>query len=268
VRRVRQTASGDAGYWDAAISSFSKEETNAVWRAHSDAVNAALLSPWLPRGQVDRLLKTDAFEEAVAAGLYPVLAPHARRVTLIDVSGAALDAARTRYPAVETVLADARELPFEDGSFEVVVSTSTLDHFRSLEDIAAGLWELHRVLRPGGELLLTLDNRANPVVALRNALPYSLLERLHLVPMYVGATCGPCRLRRLLVDAGFETREVCAALHCPRALAVFAAGVVARASSPAAERTFLRLLMRFESLERLPTRYLTGYFVAARARRR
>jgi hypothetical protein len=36
------------------------------------------------------------------------------------------------------------------------------------------------------------------------------------------------------------------------------------ASAPAAER-FLHSLLRFEALERLPTRFFTGHFVAIRA---
>mgnify|MGYP006138370175 CR=1 FL=1 len=38
----------------------------------------------------------------------------------------------------------------------------------------------------------------NPVVRLRNALPFGLLRRTGLVPYYVGATCGPRRLRDFL----------------------------------------------------------------------
>ncbi len=62
-------------------------------------------------------------------------------------------------------------LPFPDGAFDRVFSNSTLDHFDSRDDIREALRELARVLHPEGELLLTLDNLANPVVRLRNALP-------------------------------------------------------------------------------------------------
>ena len=85
--------------------------------------------------------------------------------------------------------------------------TSTLDHFRSHSEIVTSLRELLRVLRPGGQLLLTLDNPANPLVGLRNALPFGLLHRLRIVPYYVGATCGPRGLRRLLPQVGFEVLE-------------------------------------------------------------
>jgi hypothetical protein len=40
-----------------------------LWRAHSDAVNKALVARWRPVGQMDTLLKTDLFDEAVSDGL-------------------------------------------------------------------------------------------------------------------------------------------------------------------------------------------------------
>src|SRR5439155_7848743 len=55
----------------------------------------------------------------------------------------------------------------------------------------------------GGALVVTLDNGANPVVALRNRLPLGALRRLSLVPYAVGATCGPRRFPRLLVETDF-----------------------------------------------------------------
>jgi len=134
------------------------------------------------------------------------------------------------------------------------VSNSTLDHFPALAEVETAVRELHRVLAPGGLLVLTLDNPWNPLVALRNALPFGPLARIGLVPYYVGATCGPRRLRRLLGEAGFLVEELGAVLHVPR--------VAARALRPP-----LRLLVAAERLGRWPTRYLTGQFVAARARR-
>jgi hypothetical protein len=125
---------------------------------------------------------------------------------------------------------------------------------------------LNRALASGGQLLITMDNLANPVVWLRNALPFRWLNAVGLVPYYVGATGGPRRLRGYLQQAGFEVLETTAILHCPRVLAI----VLARYAEgrKQTQRLFLRFLLAFERLERWPTRYLTGYFVAIRAVKR
>ena len=60
------------------------------------------------------------------------------------------------------------------------------------------------MLRPGGTLVISLDNPANPVVGVRNLLPARLRYGSGLVPYFVGATAGPWRLPRLLDAAGFD----------------------------------------------------------------
>ncbi len=47
---------------------------------------------------------------------------------------------------------DMRQMPFEDDSFDGIVSTYAIDHLR--QDAPAALGEAGRVLRPGGQLLL------------------------------------------------------------------------------------------------------------------
>ncbi len=246
-----------------------------LWRRHSDAVHAALLERWLP-ARLESVLKTDLFDEAVSGGLYPTLARRAKRVVGIDASAAIVEAARARHPALVAVRADVRRLPFGDAEFEAIVSNSTLDHFDSRAEIVAGLREVRRLLRPGGTLVLTLDNPANPILALSKVLPRGALNRgwvrfgratssVGLLPYYVGETLGVGRTRRLLAELDLAVVESGAIVHAPRVLAVLVANVLQQRASPAARERFLRIMMAFEQLSRWPTRYVTGHFVAVRA---
>jgi SAM-dependent methyltransferase len=255
---------GQAGYWDELAAAWLADAPHRLWRDHSDAVNSSLLAAWLPH-RVDRLLKTDLFDEAVAEGLHPLLASRARLVVAIDLSAEIVRAATERHPSLHAITADVRCLPFPDGVFDVIVSTSTLDHFSSRRELVTALRELRRVLRPGGELLLTLDNPANPIVALRARLPFPLLRRLGLLPYFVGATCGPNELVGVLAREGFDVLETTAVLHCPRVVAVAVARLVERHARPRVRRRFLRGLMAWERLQHWPTRFRSGHFVAARA---
>lgn len=254
----------DAEYWDVVAGDWAGRERQKLWRVHADSVNGALLRRWLPAAPVGRILKTDAFDEAVGVGLAPLLEERGT-LTLMDVSSVIINAAGGKYPEAEAVRADARALPFEAGRFDLVLSNSTLDHFPSYADVDRGLAEIHRVLQPGGTLILTLDNLANPLVALRNVLPFGLLRQLGLVPCYVGVSCGPDRTRRLLEATGFRVVEMTAVMHCPRVVAVPLCSFLDRRPGLKAGPTLLRALAACEHLGRLPTRFVTGHFVAARA---
>jgi len=70
---------------------------------------------------------------------------------------------RARRPVPQFLAADARGLPLRTASFDLVLSTSTLDHFDSRREFVAAIAEIARVLRPGGRLVLTIDNPSNPL---------------------------------------------------------------------------------------------------------
>jgi len=266
--KARQTAS--ARYWDEALEELQLGPSLALWRAHCDAVNEAWLKLRLPAERTLRLLKTDLFDDALGEGLFPLLTQVGqRRISIaIDVSRLTIREARRRHPGLSGIQADVRQLPFVNDTFGLIVSNSTLDHFSTQNDLFLGLKELYRVLEPGGTLFLTLDNLANPIIALRQILPFSLLHRLGLVPYFVGKTLGPARLQGALESVGFTVMDVEALLHCPRVLAIPLAKKMHQYGHGSSQRRFLRLLKILEGLERWPTRFITGHFVAARAVKR
>src|SRR5262249_18550288 len=192
----------------------------------------------------------------------------AERVVGMDISMVALQAARTRYTDLDTVGTDTRYLSFADNTFDVIVSTSTLDHFRTRDEIVMSLRELYRVLQPGGHLLLTLDNLANPCVALRNALPLPLLQHLHIVPYYIGATYSPRLLHRLMPQIGFDVLEISAVMHCPRVLVVPLARLLEKYASVEIQQRFLGWCAALEQLACWPTRFISGYFIGVLASKR
>ena len=235
-----------------------------LWRQHSDAVNLALVRSWWPSESVGRVLKTDLFDEVFGEGLYPFMRLSAGSISGIDVSESIVSAARRKYPELQSAVADVRRLPFEDDRFDLVISNSTLDHFQEASDISLAVGELHRVLRPGGQMVLTLDNLRNPMIALRHVLPFRLLNALGLVPYFVGSTFGPRGLCRVVGQAGFRVIDTAFVMHCPRLVVVAIAGLLQRHAKRPAQQQFLRSLMAFEKLSCLPTHSFTGHFVAVR----
>jgi ubiquinone/menaquinone biosynthesis C-methylase UbiE len=75
------------------------------------------------------------------------------RATATDISPGMLTTLRENAKElglkVETVTTEAEQLPFEDGSFDLVFGHAVLHH---IPDLAGGFAEFRRVLRPGGTL--------------------------------------------------------------------------------------------------------------------
>jgi ubiquinone/menaquinone biosynthesis C-methylase UbiE len=88
---------------------------------------------------------------------------------------------REARPGARVLRAPAEDLPFEDSSFDVAVSTLVLC---TVDDQPRAIRELHRVLRPGGRLLLIEHVRSDDPRLAR------WQDRLHGVQLRVGHGCN------------------------------------------------------------------------------
>lgn len=148
-------------------------------------------------------------------------------VTGLDPSDDMLAAARERLAGrknVQLVAGKAEALPFPDGSFDGAVSLQVFEYF---DDVTSPLRELHRVLRPGGRVVISdmhfgtlvwrSDNpdRMRRVLALydehlaRRALPEELgenlsqtgFERVTLTPVvFLDTQLSPDGLARMMLE--------------------------------------------------------------------
>lgn len=71
----------------------------------------------------------------------------------VDILPERVAAASRRVPRASVRQADARSLPFPDGSFALVLLFTLLSSLSTREDVAHALGEARRALRPGGLLL-------------------------------------------------------------------------------------------------------------------
>lgn len=72
-------------------------------------------------------------------------------VVAADFSKGMLEAGKKRYPEIEFRFADAMNLPFREGEFDVVTMSFGL---RNVQDRSKALSEFFRVLKPGGRLVI------------------------------------------------------------------------------------------------------------------
>ncbi|MEX1169598.1 MAG: methyltransferase domain-containing protein [Chloroflexota bacterium] len=111
---------------------------------------------------------------------------------------------------------------FPERSFDVVLSSFTLEHFA---EPAAALANLRRWIRPGGSLVITTVNRRHPFVAAYLGLPDGPRRRLQPLvkataadahPL-IGACNEPTAVRDALAAAGFSEVRLTTVGHLARA---------------------------------------------------
>jgi SAM-dependent methyltransferase len=107
----------------------------------------------------DHSLHKDVLEVACGSGIgLGLLARTARSVTGGDIDEQNCSIAEANYrhiPQVKVLRLDAHQLPFEDGTFDVVLLFEALYYLR---DVPQFFREAHRILRPGGLLITSTVN--------------------------------------------------------------------------------------------------------------
>jgi SAM-dependent methyltransferase len=253
-------------YWDNIVETFpAQSPTMRLWRLYMRQNYARLVHQWL--GDKPVRLKTDLFEEAISdEGPLEDLGAGSFGVDLSEAAARGAHTALLRRGILTNLMtADLRHLPLQAGTVTGILSGSSLDHFTDKRDIEICLAELRRILAAGGVLAITFDNPHNPVVWMRNALPFTWLNRMGLVPYYVGATYTRAEAYASLSALGFKVTEVTAIAHAPRVLAMWLVRLAEWLKAPALQQAVFNLLRAADVLERLPTRFWTGYYIALRA---
>jgi len=107
----------------------------------------------------------------------------------LDFSDSAIRRSKRLLPTAEFVVASVYDIPYPDDNFDMVTCTETLEHLQRPED---ALKEMFRVLRPGGQLVVTVpdgakddwDGHANfwSAAELRHLLLPSRVQRVVPVP--------------------------------------------------------------------------------------
>jgi cyclopropane fatty-acyl-phospholipid synthase-like methyltransferase len=117
------------------------------------------------------------------------------RVTGLDISPEHVRQAALNVPGAEFVCADARTATFPAGNFDAIISLYTFDHIPRDEHPAL-LGRLHEWLRPGGLLLLSIEDYDEP----------GTVTQWLGVDMYF-SMFGADATRQLVREAGFDIEK-------------------------------------------------------------
>src|SRR5882757_1940441 len=130
------------------------------------------------------------------------LADAATRVIGLDYDEQTVAHVRARYPRIDMRHGNLAELPLPAGEVDVVVNFQVIEHLWDQTQFVA---ECHRVLRPGGVLLMSTPNR----------ITFSPGRDTPLNPFHT-RELNAAELTELLVDAGFTVEAMLGVFHGPR----------------------------------------------------
>ena len=251
-----------------------KGYSNELLAEHKRKTYLGLVARWADVASAQSILKTDLFQEASGPDQFLFdLGQVNSNVIGIDVSSEIVGLAKSRANAYgvdagKYLCCDVRHLPFRDSSISLIISDSTLDHFPGEADIVTALQELGRVLRPGGVLILTMDNKSNPTYP-----PYIIFRiwmRLRLSPYFIGRTLSLKKLRQNLEEIGFDVADCTAIFHYPHpdGLVRGLERSLRKLSRGKLDNAIRKALALLDRLEGKRTRYLTGRYIAVKAVKR
>ena len=260
----------EAKYWDEVSrrsqQRFARRPTYEILFKHKGKAYLNLINRWTEVTKNQTILKTDLFPEAAgAAQVLFDIAPASDNVIGIDISAETVEQAKRQanqhgVDGSKYLCCDVRQLPLQNNSIDLVISDSTLDHFPTEAEIITALEELYRVMRVGGTLIITMDNKDKLGEPLRR-----LWIRLGLAPFFIGKTYSIKELQSVLKAIGFRVEETTAIVHQPMFFLKRIIRLLHRISPGRFDPTIKKLLVSLDTLEKRRTRYLTGIYIAAKA---
>lgn len=144
-----------------------------------------------------------ALEIGCGTGLFTAMfAQTGACLVAVDISADLLQKARERgLPPDKVQFLEKRFEDCVDGPFDAVIGSSVLHHL----DLEAALGKIHDLLKPGGVMSFAEPNMLNPQIAFQKNVPW-IKARLGDSPDETAFVRW--RLRRLLLDMGFENPQI------------------------------------------------------------
>lgn len=251
----------ERAFWDSvARSNAANRFLVPAFAKYKGAELKSLVGAWIGETGGLKVLKTDLFEEASGHDQLLFDMFKQDKVFGVDISGFVVERAYNRSKEFgdnyNFITGDVRALPYEDKTFDLIISNSTLDHLPRPE-IGKAVLELKRVLKDGGRLLLTIDNKEN--------LPARLVAG---IGVFSGIISFPIEfysrkeMEGLFARCGLKIEKSTAIIHLPSA-SNKALHALSRVLPEAAINSLAAPLVGLaKTLGRRRTRFLTGWLLA------
>jgi len=252
----------NSAYWNSVaerIIRYPLEQNIAEYKREE---HIKLIEKWVGSLRNKTVLKTDLFEEALGQDHFLFwMLNQTHQVYGMDISFNITKRAKDRTKQLNCksnkfVVCDVRMPSFKNESFDLVVSNSTLDNIYK-NDVSGALFELRRILKPKGILILTLDNKHNPLYLMGY-----LIEKILNTNKYYLSKCYTLKETLNLVrQHNFIVQEFTFLVHIPtpfNKLALF----LTKINKGLFDKLIKYFIRIFSKLGSKKTKFLTGWFLA------
>jgi len=247
-------------YWDGVADQVGGYYLIPILAEYKSQEYTGLLEEW-GIGDDKSVLITDLYEAAFGnTGIYGYLSGPANEVWGMDISAKFCFRAGEHFKRqdldIGIISGDAAMIPLSNDIVDVIISPSTFDHF---PEIDRALSECHRILKPGGKLVLALNSADNPFFKPG----VRLAERFKKHEYQTDYFYSLRQTARLLEQAGFAVGRSTAIMHVPIGLTTLIE-FFDRIDNPVADRINGLMIGACRKWGRLDTRMklFTGWWVA------
>lgn len=207
---VGLTSSSYRRFWSEVGGSFPDlggARSTEFYRANEERLLAGELGDL--RGR--RILKTDLWDEARNTRILWWAAQSGAEVHGVDISEPTVRLARHTAPdgRATTLVADCRQLPYKQNSFDAIYSMGTIEHF---DESHLAVREMWRVLKPGGRAIVGVPNRFDPFL---RPVMVAALSALGLYAYGYEKSYSRRALRDMMTACGFRVVSETAILFIP-----------------------------------------------------
>lgn len=221
-----------------------------------------LIKKWVGNLEGKNVLKTDLHEEAFGEDeILFSLSERGFKIFALDIAEQTTQSAhfvqKEKGFSHQYITADVRNLPFKDNIFDVILSSSTLDHFNLEKDLLKSLLELKRVIKLGGNLIITLNNKHNI-----NFYLMLKLERILGLISYPVQFYSIHKLRKIVEEVGLSIQDRSYIVHIVSPLNSILLLLRRCANKNIVDRVAKFSISLFNWLGNRRSKSLTGCFIA------
>jgi len=250
----------DSKYWDYIAEKMSKKYVNNPFFEYKSNEVTNLIKKWGSKKLNGKILKTDLYEEAVSHD--DVLKNLINKnIYGIDISARVVRNANKRNPKLKKLaVCDVKKISFKKNSFDLIISTSTIDHFPEINE---ALDELFRVTKKGGIMILTLENKHNIPLNLMCKIKKSF-KKFNMETIYYDRCYSIKEAKRLVEKAGFKVTDESCIVNTPLFFPIIINSLYKRKTPKIVKEFLEKSIIVFDKIIK-KNKFLThktGYFIA------